>query len=64
MKVVLLNICAHCTAFMRMYSYHYIAFIYCFDLCIKGSGASEAVPDNEDVIDLKDEPVEVSYCIF
>ena len=39
-------------------------FIYSFDSRITGSCASEPVDENEDIIDLKDEPVEVSYCIL
>ena len=38
-------------------SYH---FIHSFDFHITGSSASEPVLDIEDIIDLKDEPVEVS----
>ena len=37
-------------------SYH---FIYSIDFHITGSGASEPFLDNEDIIDVKDEPVEV-----
>ena len=49
---------------LRSSEYIYIIItllIYLFYLHITGSCASEPVHDNEDIIDLKDEPVEVSY---
>ena len=40
-----------------------IILIYSFYLHVTGSSASELVHGNEDIIDLKDEPLEVSYSI-
>ena len=41
-----------------------ITLIYCFSLHVTGSSACELVHGNEDIIDLKEEPVEVSDCIL
>ena len=50
--------------FLVLYCVDLDAFTYWFDFLITGSNASEPVHDIEDVIDLKVEPLEVSYCIF